>query len=170
MKTSSEPGRRGYGNIDPYTPELAIAVLPEFRGRGVGAALLNALFDRLAGQNYSRLSLSVQKDNPAFRLYRRVGFEILRDNGEDFIMVKKLADCEIVIDKLHTTPMGAERVRRNLGLGNVDVVEWCKTAVKNAPEFAIVRRGKSWYVSGEGFVLTVNAQSHTIITAHKVKP
>ncbi|MDR0913566.1 MAG: DUF3781 domain-containing protein [Oscillospiraceae bacterium] len=76
----------------------------------------------------------------------------------------------IDIQKLHTTPMGAERIRRNLGLGNADVVEWCKNAVANAPDSAIVRRGKNWYVSGDGFVITINVHSHTIITAHKLKP
>jgi hypothetical protein len=71
------------------------------------------------------------------------------------------------IKKLHTTPMGEERIRCNLGLENADVVEWCKKAVANAPDSAIVRRGKNWYVSGDGFVIIINAHSHTIITAHK---
>jgi hypothetical protein len=71
------------------------------------------------------------------------------------------------IEKLHTTTMGEERIRRNLGLENADTVEWCKKAVADAPDSAIVRRGKNWYVSSDDFVITINAHSHTIITAHK---
>jgi hypothetical protein len=71
------------------------------------------------------------------------------------------------IEKLHTTTMGEERIRRNLGLENANIVEWCKKAVANATDSAIVRRGKNWYVSGDDFVITINAHSHTIITAHK---
>jgi GNAT superfamily N-acetyltransferase len=96
----AHPGKRGYGNIDPYTPELAISVLPEKRGKSVGTTLITALFHTLAEHHYSRLSLSVQKANPALRLYRRVGFEIVGENEEDYIMVKKLSDCEIDVEKL----------------------------------------------------------------------
>jgi hypothetical protein len=163
----ARPGKRGYGNIDPYTPELAISVLPTHRGKGVGTALLTALIETLDEKGYSRLSLSVQKENPAFRLYRRVGFEIASLNEEDFIMVKNLSHCEMDIDKLHTTPRGAERIRRNIGANADDVIEWCREAVKNTPDSSIVRRGKNFYVSSHGFVITINAHSNTIITAHK---
>lgn len=86
----AHPGKRGYGNIDPHTPELAISVLPHARSKGVGTALLSALFKTLADRGYSRISLSVQKENPALRLYTRVGFERIGENEEDFIMVKSL--------------------------------------------------------------------------------
>jgi ribosomal protein S18 acetylase RimI-like enzyme len=86
----AHPGKRGYGNIDAYTPELAISVLPEYRGKGIGTRLLTALFDLLKENGYSRLSLSVQKDNPALRLYQRTGFIIAGENDEDYIMVKNL--------------------------------------------------------------------------------
>jgi len=79
-----------YGHIDDDTPELAIAVLPEYRGQGIGTALLTRLFELLRGRGYKRTSLSVQKANPAARLYGRVGYEILRENEEDWIMVKPL--------------------------------------------------------------------------------
>ncbi|MBQ6967102.1 MAG: DUF3781 domain-containing protein [Lachnospiraceae bacterium] len=70
------------------------------------------------------------------------------------------------IDKVHTTEMGVDRIRKNLGLDNVDVVEWCKTKIldRNAD---ITRQGKNWYVRIDGCVITVNASSYTIITAHK---
>jgi hypothetical protein len=70
------------------------------------------------------------------------------------------------IDKVHTTEMGVDRIRKNLGLDNVDVVEWCRTKIldRNAD---ITRQGKNWYVRIDGCVITVNASSYTIITAHK---
>ena len=72
------------------------------------------------------------------------------------------------LDKLHTTPMGVERIRRNLALGDdvQDVVAWCKMQIE-LPEAAITRKGKNWYCSVEGCIITVNAYSYTIITAHK---
>ncbi len=72
--------------------------------------------------------------------------------------------------KLHTTPMGLDRIRRNLGLGVdiTDVVAWCKKQIES-PEAAITRKGKNWYCSIGGCVITVNAYSYTIITAHKMQ-
>lgn len=71
------------------------------------------------------------------------------------------------IDKLHTTEMGAERVKRNLRIDSVDIVQWCRTRIldKNA---ILERRGKNWYVTVGGLKITVNAHSYTIITAHKL--
>jgi ribosomal protein S18 acetylase RimI-like enzyme len=69
----AEPGREGFGYVDDKTPELAIAVLPEYRGKGIGTALLATLIDGLARRGYESLSLSVQKENPAAGLYRQLG-------------------------------------------------------------------------------------------------
>ncbi|MDR2133431.1 MAG: DUF3781 domain-containing protein, partial [Clostridiales Family XIII bacterium] len=66
--------------------------------------------------------------------------------------------------KLHTTTLGAERIRRNLDLQVEDVVLWCKEAVKSAD--VIFGLGKNLYVYKNGAVITINAQSNTIITAH----
>lgn len=68
------------------------------------------------------------------------------------------------IDRIHTTPMGADRVRRNLGLTDSDVVAWCKNAIAHAE--SVDRAGKNWYVQFQGAEITVNAHSFTIITAH----
>ena len=74
------------------------------------------------------------------------------------------------IEKLHTTPMGVERIRRNLELGdNVkDVVAFCRQKIL-APTANISRQGKNWYVKIDGCIITVNAYSYTIITAHSQK-
>lgn len=72
------------------------------------------------------------------------------------------------IEKLHTTPMGVERIRRNLSLGSIDAVEYCRGLIlsENAQ---IERRGKNFYARANGCEITVNAFSFTIITAHKIK-
>jgi ribosomal protein S18 acetylase RimI-like enzyme len=66
--------RAGYGFLDEGTPEISIAVEPEQRGRGVGAALLRALCRQAKRDGIHALSLSVERDNPALRLYVRIGF------------------------------------------------------------------------------------------------
>ena len=61
------------------------------------------------------------------------------------------------IDKLHTTPMGAQRIKRNLGLQTDDVVAWCKDAVKNAD--IIIGQGKNWYsLGGLGWGLSASEE------------
>lgn len=72
------------------------------------------------------------------------------------------------IDKLHTTELGIIRIKRNLALDTSDVVAWCKTKIES-PDAAITRKGKNWYISVDGCVITVNAYSYTIITAHRGK-
>ena len=80
---------RGYGYIDELTPELSIAVLAEHRGKGVGTRLLSELFESIAGK-YKAISLSVSDDNPAKRLYQRLGFEIFSQEGTSLTMKKNL--------------------------------------------------------------------------------
>ncbi len=74
------------------------------------------------------------------------------------------------LDKLHTTELGVERIKRNLSLdeGINDVVSWCKTKISSA-DAMITRNGKNWYVNVDHCIITVNAYSYTIITAHKEK-
>ena len=70
--------------------------------------------------------------------------------------------------KLHTTELGALRIKRNLSLDTEDTVAWCREQI-SSPEAVIVRRGKNWYITVNGCIITVNAYSYTIITAHKLK-
>lgn len=88
-----------YGHIDGNTPELAISVLPEFRGRNIGTQMMDKLFAILHERNYKRTSLSVQKDNPAVRFYQRLGYIVTGEKldhvgHEDYIMVKDLSDLK----------------------------------------------------------------------------
>ena len=86
---------------------------------------------------------------------------------------------ELVIDRIHTTKMGIDRIRQNLGLKDKlvhgryiqqdakEVMEYCKKQIQKA---TVERKGKNWYATTPcGEVYTVNVYSHTIITAHKQK-
>lgn len=82
-----------YGHLDNNTPELAVSILPEFRGYGIGMKLMHKLFKLLKENGYSKTSLSVQKDNPAVRFYQRLGYEIICEKldhvgHEDYLMIK----------------------------------------------------------------------------------
>lgn len=72
------------------------------------------------------------------------------------------------LTRVHTTELGEMRIKRNLSLETDDVVEWCKNQIA-APDAKITRNGKNWYVNVDGAIITVNAYSYTIITAHKEK-
>ena len=76
-----------YGHIDNNTPSLAISLLPEYRGQGTGTQLLNGLLRLLRENGYQRASLSVQKENPALRLYQRAGFRIVAERGTEYLML-----------------------------------------------------------------------------------
>lgn len=81
-----------YGHVDSETPSFALSLLPEFRGQGLGTALLHAMLDQLRQAGYAQASLAVQKDNYAARMYQRAGFQILRETEEEFIMVCPLSE------------------------------------------------------------------------------
>ncbi len=69
---------RGYGYIDDETPELSIGVRESARGSGIGTALLEAVIDQAVQAGTRALSLSVETDNPAMRLYQRIGFVVVQ--------------------------------------------------------------------------------------------
>jgi ribosomal protein S18 acetylase RimI-like enzyme len=78
---------RGYGYVDAATPELSMALLPGYRGQGVGTRLLEELF-RVADGRFGAVSLSVSADNPAVRLYRRFGFREVGNGGPSLTMIR----------------------------------------------------------------------------------
>lgn len=75
-----------YGHIDNETPSFAISLYKEYRGKGIGTALMRAMLAILKENGYKRASLAVQKENYAVRLYLKVGFEIIGENQEEYIM------------------------------------------------------------------------------------
>jgi ribosomal protein S18 acetylase RimI-like enzyme len=71
----------GQGYVDAETPELAVAVAADERGRGIGRSLLDALAEAAREEGFTQLSLSVDLENPARRLYERAGYrELTRDD------------------------------------------------------------------------------------------
>lgn len=80
---------KGYGYVEDTIPELTLAVLPEYRGQGVGNLLLRRLLEA-AAQQFPAVSLSVSAENPAIRLYRRFGFVEVRLDGGSWVMRKDL--------------------------------------------------------------------------------
>ena len=73
-----------YGHI---TPSLAISLYKEYRGFGIGTAMMKEILTLLKSHGYSRVSLSVQKANYAAKMYLKIGFEIVKENEEEYIMV-----------------------------------------------------------------------------------
>lgn len=88
--------KKGYGYIDAETPELSIAVLKEYRNLGVGKRLMSNIIDLSFYQGKlfcKQLSLSVQKDNhQAVKMYKKIGFEVVKENEHDYIMLLKKTD------------------------------------------------------------------------------
>ena len=70
------------------------------------------------------------------------------------------------LNKIHTTKMGIDRIKKNLNLDIDDVVEYCKNKVLNK-NCNIYKQGKNWYCEIDNIIITINSSSYTIITAHK---
>ena len=83
--------RPGYGFLDEETPELTIAVVPSKRGHGFGEQLLSALLEQARADGHGAMSLSVEKDNPALKLYERFGFQPVREVDSTVVMRADLA-------------------------------------------------------------------------------
>ena len=78
-----------YGHVDDDMPSLALSVLEEYRGKGIGSLLLHDMVESAKEKGYQKLSLAVQKANYAVRMYERAGFETIRDSDEEYIMVRE---------------------------------------------------------------------------------
>ena len=76
-----------YGYVETTVPELAIGVVADRRGEGIGAALIQELLKRARAQNITQISLSVEKDNSALHLYERCGFKSVGELGNAWTMV-----------------------------------------------------------------------------------
>ena len=79
-----------YGHIDDGTPSFSISLYKPYRGQGIGGAMMRRMLDELRDARYARASLSVQKENPALRLYERIGFRIV---GDGFDKTEWLMTC-----------------------------------------------------------------------------
>ena len=79
-----------YGHVDDDTPSFAISLYKEYRGQGIGTAMMRKMLALLKAQGYKRASLAVQKANYAVRMYEALGFKTVDENSEEYIMVCEL--------------------------------------------------------------------------------
>ena len=80
-----------YGHVDDRTPSLSISLYKEYRSKGIGSHLMREMFRLLESKGYSRGSLSVQKANYAARMYLKLGFKVINETEEEFVMLKDLS-------------------------------------------------------------------------------
>lgn len=83
---------KGYGNMDNHTPEFAISVKKDFRQQGIGCKLMQEMIALLKSNGYEKTSLSVNKDNYAYQMYQKLGFQVVKEQDEDYLMVLKLRE------------------------------------------------------------------------------
>ena len=81
--SSDDPG---FGFIDAAIPEVSIGVVAEWRGHGVGGAMLDALHRAATERGLAALSLSVERGNRALRLYERHHFRMVGDAAGSLTM------------------------------------------------------------------------------------
>lgn len=79
-----------YGHIDDNTPSFAISLYGEYRNKGIGTELMKSMLKFLKDKGYKKTSLSVQKNNYAVKMYKKVGFRIINENEEEYIMLCNL--------------------------------------------------------------------------------
>ena len=79
-----------YGHVDDETPSFAISLYEEYRGKGIGTLMMRQMLELLRKQGYERVSLAVQKANYAVQMYENVGFKIVDENDEEYVMVCEL--------------------------------------------------------------------------------
>ena len=70
------------------------------------------------------------------------------------------------INKIHTTKMGIDRIKKNLNLDTNNVVEYCTNKILDNKS-NIYKKGKNYYCEIDNIIITINSYSYTIITAHK---
>ena len=79
-----------YAHIDDKTPSLAISLYKKYRGQGIGSSLIKEMLSLLQAHGYKHVSLSVQKANYATKLYQKIGFRIIKEIGDEWIMTYNL--------------------------------------------------------------------------------
>lgn len=78
-----------YGHIDDETPSFAISLYKKYRNYGIGTAMMKEMLNVLDQAGYKQASLAVQKENYAVKMYKKVGFIIVDENDEEYIMLYK---------------------------------------------------------------------------------
>lgn len=80
-----------YGSVDNTTPEFAISLYKNYRGKGIGTNMMFEMLNMLKEKGYQQASLAVQKDNYALKMYKKVGFEIVGESEEEFLMLYRFS-------------------------------------------------------------------------------
>jgi ribosomal protein S18 acetylase RimI-like enzyme len=83
-------GGEGMGYVDDETPQLGIALLPEYRGLGHGRRLMTAALEAARAGGYRQVALTVHPENPAIALYESCGFEKREVRNTYYLMVASL--------------------------------------------------------------------------------
>ncbi len=76
-----------YGHVDDETPSFAISLLKDYRSKGIGTLLMKRMLVHLKECGFEKASLAVQKENYAVRMYKKVGFKVIDENAEEYIMI-----------------------------------------------------------------------------------
>lgn len=76
-----------YGHVEDGVPSFAISLYKEYCRHGIGTAMMKQMITELKSRGYKKTSLAVQKENYAVKMYKNVGFEIVDENDEEYIMV-----------------------------------------------------------------------------------
>jgi len=83
-----------YGHVDDDTPSFAISLLKDYRGMGIGTQLMKKMLLHLKECGFEKASLAVQKANYAVRMYKKVGFRVIDENEEEYIMICDLQEIK----------------------------------------------------------------------------
>lgn len=145
-----------YGHIDDETPSLAISVMEGYRSKGVGTALMMSMLDHLRKQGYTGVSLSVQKANYAAEMYRKIGFEVISESDEEYLMLHHLGGHYVYVlrcadgtfytgwttdperrTKVHNSGKGAKYTRSHLPVELIYTEEFDNKIDAQRREYAI---------------------------------
>lgn len=167
------------GKITYSSIPIAVCPMPEMTCHMIlPATMFSGLIYEIDDYNH-RLNVTIPAGESTVRNMRIVDsngrLHILCNSNDEIpgsVKQEKETDSGLELlnhlDKLHSTELGIVRIKKNLSLDTDDVVAWCKDKISSAHAI-IERRGKNWYVNADNFVITVNARSYTIITAHSKK-
>ncbi|PID82458.1 MAG: GNAT family N-acetyltransferase [Clostridiales bacterium] len=81
---------KDFGYVDDFTPSLSISVCNGYRNKGIGTKMMKVMLQHLKSKGYKQTSLSVQKSNYASKMYKKLGYEVIKENEEDYVMIYNL--------------------------------------------------------------------------------
>lgn len=133
-----------------------------FHRQGTGRKLFEELLKDCRSDR-----ITVNSSPYAIPVYQKLGFKCTDKeqtvNGIRFTPME-LEIKSALTDRIHTTPMGADRIKRNLNT-DADAILLCQNIIRDE-NCTVRRKGKNWYCENGGITVTVNASSYTVITAH----